>query len=65
MMYLLAILLPPIAVLIAGRPMLALLNLVLCFCLYIPGVVHAIFVVHTSKADKRNKAVIDAIKNKD
>ena len=52
-MYLLAILLPPVAVLICGKPIQALINLILCFILYIPGMIHAIMVVNEYKADKR------------
>jgi uncharacterized membrane protein YqaE (UPF0057 family) len=52
-MYLLAILLPPIAVLICGKPVQALINLVLCLFLYIPGMIHAVMVVNEYKADKR------------
>ncbi len=52
-MYLLAILLPPVAVLICGKPIQALINLILCFLLYIPGMIHAIMVVNEYKADER------------
>ena len=52
-MYLLAILLPPVAVLICGKPIQAFINLILCLLLYIPGMVHAIMVVNEYKADKR------------
>ena len=52
-MYLLAILLPPVAVLICGKPLQALINLILCLFLYIPGMVHAIMVVNEYKADMR------------
>lgn len=52
-MYLLAILLPPVAVLICGKPLQAFINLMLCFFLYIPGMVHAIMVVNEYKADRR------------
>jgi len=52
-MYLLAIVLPPIAVLICGKPVQALVNLVLCLLLYIPGIIHAVMVVNEYKADKR------------
>jgi len=41
-MYLLAILLPPVAVLMCGKPLQAFINLILCLFLYIPGMVHAI-----------------------
>lgn len=53
MMYLLALFLPPVAVLLVGRPMQALINLVLCLFFVVPGVIHAILVVHDKKADKR------------
>ena len=57
-MYLLAILLPPVAVLICGKPIQALINLVLCLCLYIPGMIHAIMVVNEYKADKRAERLV-------
>ncbi|MGM8212627.1 YqaE/Pmp3 family membrane protein [Virgibacillus sp. W0430] len=53
MLYLLAILLPPVAVLLVGKPIQAFLNFGLCLLLYVPGVVHAILVVNEHKADKR------------
>jgi uncharacterized membrane protein YqaE (UPF0057 family) len=53
MRYLLAILLPPIAVLICGKPVQALLNFILTLFFWIPGAVHACFVVHRYYADKR------------
>ena len=56
-MYLLAILLPPVAVLICGKPLQALINLILCLLLYIPGMVHAIMVVNEYKADRRAEKI--------
>lgn len=54
MLYFLAILLPPLAVFLAGgRPFQALLNVVLTLLGWIPGVVHAVMVVNEHKADKR------------
>jgi len=58
MLYLLAIFLPPVAVLLAGRPGSALLNLILCLLFYIPGVIHAMLVIHDAKAEKRNEKLI-------
>lgn len=52
-MYLLAILLPPVAVLLCGKPIQAILNLLLTLCFWIPGVIHAIMVVKDRKDDKR------------
>lgn len=53
MMYLLAILLPPVAVLFCGKPVQALLNLILTLIFWFPGAVHAVLVVRDHKADKR------------
>lgn len=62
MLYLLAVVLPPVAVLIAGKPFQALLNVLLCFLFIIPGIVHAIMVVHNHYADKRTNRIVDAVK---
>ena len=53
MLYLLAILLPPVAVLLTGRPIQALLNVLLTLALWFPGVLHAILVVNEHKANQR------------
>ncbi len=65
MRYLLAIILPPVAVLICGKPIQALLNLVLTILFWIPGMIHALFVVNGYYADQRTDKVIDALKDKD
>jgi uncharacterized membrane protein YqaE (UPF0057 family) len=54
-LYLIAIIFPPLAVLLAGKPVQAVLNLVLTLFFYVPGLIHAILVVHDKKADKRMK----------
>lgn len=53
MMYLLAIFLPPVAVLLCGKPMQAFINLCLCFIFWIPAIIHAVLVVRDKKADER------------
>lgn len=63
MLYLLAIVLPPVAVLLAGKPAQAVLNVVLTLLLWVPGAIHAILVVNSRNADKRNKEVIAAIRD--
>lgn len=63
MMYLLAIFLPPVAVLLSGKPGQAILNLILCLMFFIPGVIHAILVVNEHKADKRMKKQVKMIKS--
>ena len=65
MLYFLAILLPPIAVLLCGKPLQALLNIVLTFLGWIPGVVHALFVVNGHLADQRTKEVVKAIREQE
>jgi len=65
MIYLVAIIFPPLAVLLVGKPIQALLNLVLTLLFYLPGLIHAILVINAHKADKRNDALIRAMnKNK-
>ena len=65
MRYFLAIILPPLAVFLCGKPIQGILNIILTLLGWIPGMIHALFVVHNHLADKRNQAVIDAIANKD
>jgi uncharacterized membrane protein YqaE (UPF0057 family) len=58
--YLIAIILPPLAVLLCGKPGQALLNLFLTLLFWVPGAVHALVVVASHKADLRNQALIKA-----
>jgi uncharacterized membrane protein YqaE (UPF0057 family) len=53
MLYLLAVILPPVAVLLRGKPIQALLNLVLTLFFWIPGVIHAWIVINGANADAR------------
>lgn len=62
MRYLLAILLPPLAVFLCGKPFQAVLSIFLTLAFWVPGVVHALFVVHSHLADQRNKELVKAIK---
>ena len=64
-MYLIAILFPPLAVLICGKPVQCLLNIFLSLLLYFPGMIHAILVVSESKANARNKNLIKAIEKQE
>ncbi|MEI3604489.1 YqaE/Pmp3 family membrane protein [Pseudogracilibacillus sp. SE30717A] len=64
MMYLLALVLPPVAVLLSGKPIQALLNLILTMFFWIPGAIHAILVVKDKKDDKRMQSYIKAMKDK-
>lgn len=62
MRYFFAIVLPPIAVLLCGRPLLAVLNLLLCLFFWIPGALHACLVVHEHLADKRERRLARELK---
>lgn len=64
MRYLIAILLPPLAVFLCGKPLQALLNLILTLLLWIPGMIHALFVVQHHLADQRAEKIVNALKNK-
>jgi len=55
MLYLLAILLPPVAVLFVGRPFQAFINLILTLIFWLPGAIHAVMVVKDQKDDRRMK----------
>ncbi|MFG6117229.1 YqaE/Pmp3 family membrane protein [Halobacillus sp. MO56] len=63
MLYLLAIFLPPVAVLLVGKPFQALINFFLTLLLWIPGSIHAILVVNEHKADKRMKKQVKMMKS--
>lgn len=62
MRYILAILLPPVAVFLCGKPVQGFLNILLTLMFWIPGVIHAILVVNTHLADKRTDRIVDAMK---
>ncbi len=64
MRYLLAILLPPVAVLLCGKPLQAVLNLVLTLLFWIPGMIHALIVVHNHLADQRAERIVKAVKGR-
>ena len=62
MLYVLAFFLPPVAVLLVGKPIQALINLFLSILLYVPGVIHAILVIRDHKADKRMERQVKLMK---
>ncbi len=63
MRYLLAILLPPVAVLSCAKPLQAVLNLILTLLFWIPGAVHALFVVHGYHEDRRAARILEAVRD--
>ena len=62
LIYVIAILLPPLAVLIKGKPVQALVNLVLTAFFWVPGVIHAILVINKADADRRHAELLAATK---
>lgn len=62
MLYLIAVLFPPLAVLLTGRFGSFLLNCLLTLLMWVPGVVHAMLVVHDAQTDKRNRELIRELK---
>ncbi len=72
MIYLLAILIPPLALLIEGKIFQAIINAVFWilgivfvimggFILWAITIIHAIIVVHGSRSDARTQKIVDAI----
>jgi uncharacterized membrane protein YqaE (UPF0057 family) len=62
MLYFVAVLLPPLAVLLTGKPIQAILNVFLTLAMWVPGMIHAIFVVHNHYADKRQERLVEELK---
>jgi uncharacterized membrane protein YqaE (UPF0057 family) len=60
MLYLVAVILPPLGVLLAGKPFQAIINIPLTVLFYVPGLLHAIFVVHNHYADQRTARIVRA-----
>lgn len=54
MRYFLSFFLPPLAVLMCGKPVLAFLNCFLTLLGWLPGVLHALLVVNAAMAHERN-----------
>lgn len=61
-MYLLALILPPVAVLLTGRPVQALLCVPLTIFFWFPGVIYAVAVVGDSKAESRHRKLVRAVR---
>ena len=52
MKYFFAIVFPPVAVLMCGKPFSALLNFALWLCFILPGILHGCLVVHQYNASR-------------
>ena len=60
-MYLLAIILPPVAVLMAGKPVQAVIAFLLWPFFIFPSVIYAIAVVNEAKNERNTDRIVDAI----
>jgi len=58
---LVAILCPPVAVLFTGRPLSALLNVVLTLFFWIPGIIHALIVQSADANERRHAEMMSAV----
>lgn len=58
---LLAIICPPLAVLLCGKPFSAILNAFLCCFFWLPGVGHALMVVDDRFQDKRTRRIANPL----
>jgi uncharacterized membrane protein YqaE (UPF0057 family) len=63
MLFFLCIVLPPLAVLLTGRLGSFLLSLVLTLLGWLPGVIHAFFVVSDYKNEKRLRQIAHDLKH--
>ncbi len=61
MRYLIALIIPPLAVLLCGKPGQAVLNFFLCLLFLVPGVIHALLVVNNYYSDKRTDKIVRAM----
>jgi uncharacterized membrane protein YqaE (UPF0057 family) len=65
MLYLLAVVVPPLAVLLCGKPFQAVLNLILVVATFgVGAIIHAVFVVHNHYEDQRAERMIKALQNR-
>jgi uncharacterized membrane protein YqaE (UPF0057 family) len=61
MKYVLALLLPPAAVLFYGQPRQVRINIVLTLLCWLPGVAHACLVVANSRGNRRERRRLEAM----
>lgn len=55
---------PPFAVVLHGKPISALFNMVLCMFFWVPGVLHALGVNAQAHESKQTKQIVRAIRGK-
>ena len=63
MLFFLCVVLPPLAVILTGRIGSFLLSLVLTLCGWLPGVIHAFFVVSDYKSEQRLRKIAEDMRS--
>jgi uncharacterized membrane protein YqaE (UPF0057 family) len=58
MLSILAIICPPVAVALVGRPSQCVANLGLSLLLFVPGMVHALGIVEQHRIERRNETLM-------
>ena len=58
----LAFLLPPLAVLLCGKPFQAIASILFTLFFWLPGVIHALIIVSEHRADKRTARLERAVR---
>ncbi len=61
MLYLLAVVVPPLAVLLRGKPGQSFVNLLLTLCFWVPGIIHAWIVINGANQDRRMREQAELI----
>jgi len=71
MIYILAVFVPPLALLINGQPLSALLNLIIIvpciifglvfWVLFLVPSIHAVIAIHMKREQRRHREIVDAI----
>ena len=66
MLYLVAVVLPPLAVLLCGKPFQAIISFILQLTLigWVPATIHALFVVNNYYADRRADRMIQEMRGR-
>ena len=62
MLFFFCVILPPLAVFLTGRMGSFFLSLILTLLGWLPGVIHAFFVVSDHKNEKRLRAIAESLK---
>ncbi|OWK36021.1 YqaE/Pmp3 family membrane protein [Fimbriiglobus ruber] len=61
MLTLVALVCPPLAVSLAGRPSQAAKNIILTAFFYVPGLLHALAVLEKYNIERRNHSLLQAV----